>query len=69
MSVKVPQKVYDAIEAIRQSGKTNMLNSYEVQRLCSKWGHHDAVLWIADNRRKYATAIFEGFKVKEQSDE
>lgn len=64
MPIKVPQKVYDGIEAVRKSGKTNMLDRNAVQVMCNVMGFYDAVLWIEDNKREYAAAIFTGFEVE-----
>lgn len=64
MPIKVPQKVYDGIKSVRQSGETNMLDASAVQVLCNKMGFYDAVLWIEDNRRDYAIGIFSGFEVE-----
>lgn len=64
MPVKVPQKVYDGIEAVRKSGLTNMLDRNAVQTLCDKMKFYDAVIRIGDNEREYARAIFEGFEVE-----
>jgi len=63
MSVKVPQKVYDAIEAVRRSGLTNMLDRNAVQVLCDRMGFYEAVIWIEDNKQEYSKAIFEGFEI------
>jgi len=66
MPVKVSQKVFDGIEAVRQSGLTNMLDRNYVQALCDKMGFYEAVIWIEDNKKEYARAIFEGFEIKEE---
>jgi len=63
MAVKIPQKVFDGIEAVRQSGLTNMLDRNYVQVLCDKMGFYEAVIWIEDNKKEHARAIFEGFEV------
>lgn len=65
MPVKVPQKVYSGIEAVRKSGKTNMLDRNAVQVLCSDMGYYEAVTWLEDNQREYASGIFVGFEVQE----
>lgn len=63
MVVRVPQKVYDGLKAVKQSSLTNMLNVYEVQRLCADWDYWDTVVWIEENRDEYVKMIFEGVEV------
>ena len=63
MAIKVTQKVFDGIEAVRNSGLTNMLDKYTVQRLCLDLEYYEAVVWIEDHNKEYARAIFEGFEI------
>jgi len=63
MAIKVTQKVFDGIEAVRNSGLTNMLDKYTVQRLCLDLEYYEAVVWIEDHNKEYARAISEGFEI------
>jgi len=65
MTVRIPRLVYEGIEAVRQSGRTNMLDRIRVQKLCMKLGYYNAALWIQSNEREYSKGIFEGFEVEE----
>ena len=65
MTVRIPRLVYEGIEAVRQSGRTNMLDRTTVQRLCMKLSYYNAVVWLELNKREYAKGIFEGFEVEE----
>lgn len=65
MAVKVPAKVLDGIDAVRDSGKTNMLDSRAVQFYANKMEHYETVLWIEDNRSEYGRGIFEGFEAED----
>ena len=64
MKVKVSQKVYDGIEAVRMSGLTNMLDRGMVQVLCNRMGYHEAVVWIEENKDKYGQLIILGLEVE-----
>ena len=63
--IRVPAKVFDGIEAVRLSGKTNMFDLSEVVKLAIEMDFFDAAMWIENNRRKYSRGIFCGFKVME----
>ena len=54
------EKVREQIMAIRDSGETNMLDSYAVQRIASRRGYFELVMFIEDHRREYATFILRG---------
>lgn len=64
MKVKVSQKVYDGIEAVRMSGLTNMLDRNMVQVLCNRMGYHETVVWIEENKDKYGQLIILGLEVE-----
>ena len=61
--ILVPRAVLDGIEAVRQSGATNMLDRPRVAQLCDALGFYEAALWVHDNRDLYARGIFHGFRV------
>ncbi len=48
------------ITAIRDSGKTNMLDVYAVQRIAFENGYHELVCFIEDYRRDYVHFILTG---------
>ena len=60
--VRVPKVVLDGLEAVRQSGLTNMLDHPAVARLARELGFEEAALWVEDHRDKYAEGIFRGFE-------
>jgi len=66
MAVKVAQEVFDGIEAVRQSGATNMLAISEVARVASIMGHEAAAQWVKVHARDYARGIFVGWKVQKE---
>lgn len=59
--IEVPAEVLAGLEAVRLSGKTNMLDAPRVIELAFEMGHEDAALWVYENRGQYAEAIFLGF--------
>ena len=60
--VRVPKALFDGIEAVRQSGLTNMLDRPTVARLAAEFGFEDAARWIEGHRAQYAEGIFAGFE-------
>lgn len=60
--VKVPQQVLNGLEAVRDSGKTNMFDVDAVMRIAYEMEHHATVVWISNNRDAYVDGVFEGFE-------
>ena len=63
--VKVPKAVLDALEAVRRSGLTNMLDRPVVAELAEEFGFEEAAHWIRTRRRDYAVGFFHGFTATE----
>jgi hypothetical protein len=59
--VPVPAKVLNGIEAVRLSGKTNMIDLPEVVRLAVEMDFIDAAMWIENNRSAYCCGVLRGF--------
>ena len=66
--VRVPVDVLEGLEAVRLSGKTNMLDAPRVIELAFEMEHHATALWVHENRKQYAEGIFRGFEATEGSD-
>lgn len=62
--VKIPKAVWQGIEAVRLSGKTNMLDVQMVQRLAFEMEYFATVLWMQDHRELYCRGLFEGFEIE-----
>ena len=60
--IKVPAGVLSGIEAVRRSGRTNMLDRAEVIRIADELGLHETVLWVHQNKAKYAKGFFRGYR-------
>jgi len=61
--VIVSRRILDGIEAVRASGRTNMLDRPAVMRIADQLGFRVASLWVYENPSKYARGIFAGFRV------
>jgi len=59
--IEVPAEVMTGLEAVRLSGKTNMLDAPRVIELAFEMGHVEASFWVYENRGLYAHGIFQGF--------
>lgn len=59
--IEVPDEVLAGLEAVRLSGKTNMLDAPRVIELAHEMGHDATALWVHENRGLYAHGIFQGF--------
>ena len=62
--VLIPADVLDGIEAVRQEGRTNMLDYPVVIRLAREAGHHAAADWITNHVSLYSAGLFRGFTVE-----
>lgn len=54
----MPAKVQAAIEAVRGSAATNMLDRPRVIEIAHAFGCDEAAVWIAAHRSDYANGIF-----------
>lgn len=64
--VAVPTRVLQGLEAVRQSGLTNMLDAPAVMLIAEEFGFPETTAWIRANRCAYAEGIFHGFTVEEE---
>lgn len=53
-------RIKEQILAIRDTGKTNMLDTSAVQRLAFESGYHELVCYIEEHRREYWHFILTG---------
>jgi len=68
--VKIPQKVYEGIVAVRASGLTNMLDMGMVAHYAGELEFPDATSWLSDinNKSRYSEGIFIGFEPEEDGE-
>ena len=64
--VKVPKAVLDGLEAVRQSGLTNMLHRSVVAELAEEFGFEGTARWVRSNRKRFARGLFHGFAAEEE---
>ena len=57
---KVTKKVLNQILSIRNSGRTNMLDTYEVQKIAYELDFYELVCFIEENRSLYFNFIVTG---------
>ena len=63
--VRVAAEVFEGIEAVRQSGLTNMLDRPVVAQIAEEMGFAESARWVREHRDLYARAIFHGFEVED----
>ena len=57
---KMPRKVLDAINSVRESGVINMFDRPGVSSIIANSGHPEESDWIDTHRSEYASLIFKG---------
>ena len=63
--VLVPVAVYEGLEAVRQSGETNMFDRPRVIELAEMMGYDETADWVRDHRSEYARLLFAGVIVEQ----
>ena len=64
--IRVSEAILEGLEAVRQSGLTNMLDRPVVIRLARELGYEESAKWVEEHRKEYAEAIFGGFEATEE---
>ena len=54
------EKIFDQVMAVRDSGKSNMLDTTAVQRIAFDSGYYELVNFIEENRAAYVHFIMTG---------
>ena len=54
-----PERFIEALETVRLSGLTNMLDHPEVTRLTAEMGYPEVAEWLTDHRREYAAFVLD----------
>ena len=67
MAIAIPQAVYDAILAVRDSGATNMLDRPCVIQILDQMGCEEAAEWVRNHKSEYSHGVFQGFQTVEES--
>lgn len=66
--VCIPTAVWEGLEAVRQSGLTNMLDRPRVIELAEMMGDDETAAWVREHRREYAIGLFGGFVTDEEGE-
>ena len=66
--IPIPSAVWHGVEAVRLSGRTNMLDRPMVVLLIEEMGFSEAARWVREHPEKYAEAIFHGFSVNPEEE-
>ncbi len=61
--ITVPAAVWRGLEAVRNSGTTNMLDRPAVLKIAEFLGFHETARWIEAHHGPYAEGLFKGFMV------
>lgn len=67
--VPIPADVLEGLEAVRLSGKTNMLDVPMVIKLALDMGHPQTGLWVREHQALYVVGFFRGFASSNKLDE
>lgn len=62
-AVKVPAKVKQGIDEVREHGKINMFKVNGIITLCMMWNLNETARWIQNNEREYIRGLSDGFEV------
>lgn len=62
MTIRVPRRVFAGINAVRDSGETNMFDTNAVMKIANDMEYYETVAWIHDNKSDYGKGIFQGFE-------
>jgi Domain of unknown function (DUF5049) len=54
----VSPKVLEGLEAMRESGQTNMMDYLTVQITVSRMGYSETVQWLKEHKREYIEDIY-----------
>jgi len=64
--VRASREILAGLNAVRESGLTNMFDRPVVIQLAETMGFTETTRWIRAHRDLYATGIFQGFEVEEK---
>ncbi len=64
--IPVPASVWQGLEAVKNSGLTNMLDRPAVIKIAEALGFLETARWIEDNPGQYSEGIFRGFVVESE---
>lgn len=54
------ERIKEQIEAVRQSGETNMLDTRMVQWIANRENYYELVIYLEEHREEYVEYLFTG---------
>lgn len=54
------ERIKEQIEAVRQSGETNMLDTRMVQWIANRENYYELVIYLEEHREEYVNYLFTG---------
>ena len=67
MPIAISKSVMEALEAVRLSGATNLLDRPRVIELLDEMGFDDAAEWVRNHKSEYSHGVFQGFQVDDEA--
>ena len=67
--VPIPADVLEGLEAVRLSGKSNMLDVPVVVKLALDMGFPQTALWVHEHQALYIVGVFKNFDPTDRLDE
>lgn len=64
--VKINTEILEGLEAVRESGLTNMFDRQAAIEIAHDLDYSDTAYWIEDNPKEYHRGIFVGFETEEE---
>jgi hypothetical protein len=59
--IKIPERILEGIEAVREANTTNMFNANTVRLQAVALGYLETAQWIEANLETYCSGVFRGF--------
>lgn len=60
------ERIKEQIEAVRQSGETNMLDTRMVQWIANRENYFELVIYLEEHREEYVNYLFTGKAPEEE---
>lgn len=65
----IPAEVLEGLEAVRDSGETNMFDVSMVVSLALDMGYSKTAMWVRENRKLYLQGVLIGFEAADSPED
>ncbi len=65
-TLRISSKVFEGLDEMAASGKTNMFDNVMVYRTAIEMGYHEFAEFIMDNPKQYPELVFGNFEVEDE---